>query len=306
MERALLALCALVLNAALAGPRHFYTGLKFAGLARLPAKALRDLERRLNREHRSPSQRAARGWLIGVVLLAASLLAGWILEGLLHRNLAFAELALLAFLLPVRPLWDCAAEIRKSLQSEQLTTAREALEGTVFRHHALLDEHGMARAAIELLAVGAAEKIISPLFWYLLLGLPGLFAAKTLSLFQETAAVSQEFGRAAHRLAAAIHYIPSRLMALLWLAAGLFLPTSPVREAAISIGNRLADDSPHRLALRVAAATLKISLGGPSSPYAAEWLGTGTAKAMPSDIRRALHAFAFLHVLVAVALGLLA
>ncbi len=41
-----------------------------------------------------------------------------------------------------------------------------------------LDAHGVARAAIESLAENFSDGVVAPVFWYLLLGLPGLFAYK--------------------------------------------------------------------------------------------------------------------------------
>ena len=48
----------------------------------------------------------------------------------------------------------------------------------VGRDPASLDAHGVARAAIESLAENFSDGVVAPVFWYLVLGLPGLFAYK--------------------------------------------------------------------------------------------------------------------------------
>ena len=59
-----------------------------------------------------------------------------------------------------------------------------------------LDAHGVARAAIESLAENFSDGVVAPVFWYLLLGLPGLFAYKMANTLDsmighQTAALSQ-------------------------------------------------------------------------------------------------------------------
>ena len=63
MERTLLALSALLLNMFFGGPRRFYAALGFARIARLPMLGIRDIERKLNREHRSLEALIMRGWV---------------------------------------------------------------------------------------------------------------------------------------------------------------------------------------------------------------------------------------------------
>ena len=55
---------------------------------------------------------------------------------------------------------------------------RDAVRHIVGRDPASLDAHGVARAAIESLAENFSDGVVAPAFWYLLLGLPGLFAYK--------------------------------------------------------------------------------------------------------------------------------
>ena len=53
------------------------------------------------------------------------------------------------------------------------SAGREAVRHIVGRDPASLDAHGVARAAIESLAENFSDGVVAPVFWYLVLGLPG-------------------------------------------------------------------------------------------------------------------------------------
>ena len=311
MERALFALCALLLNVTLGGPRQWYEAIGLSGLFQMPAGVLRNAERKLNREHRSLEDRQRRGVLLTALVLIGSLMVGWFVGWLSRHSLEAFELLILTVALPVRPTWDRVSQIRKSLYAGDIVTARYAFFGTAWRHHAVLDDYGMARAGIEMLAVHFSEKIIAPLFWYLLLGLPGLFVSKSIVLLQETLSppgsnrFTPGFGQAAQLVHYWLHFIPARLAAALWLAVAAVLPSRPWKDTASQIIAGIHNEAPQIVALLSAASVLNLTLGGPASIYANErWIGTGTPKPMPGDVKRALTLFALLNFLLAVLLGI--
>lgn len=296
MDHALLALCALLLNAVLGGPRRWYAALGATRLGQIPARFLRALERKLNRQHRSTQQREWRGMVLVMAAVPTSIAAGAVAKWMLE-TIPFAEVLLLAVLLPVRPTWDIASHLRKQLSAGNLAQSRNTLKDTQWRHYALLDEHGLARAGIEILAVCFLEKILSPVCWYLLFGLPGLLACKTVTLMQETysrpPATAADFGKAAIMVHGWMHWLPARIAFLFWFAARGFLPREtkfpPVRAL-------LREVNPQRLVLLAASSALGVSLGGPTSVYVQEWIGGGPVKALPQDITRALFAYILLNV----------
>lgn len=305
MDRTLLVLFALLLNAVAGGPRRFYARLGISGLAALPAQGLRLLERKLNRERRSPKDRELRGWFVLAAAAFVTLIAGVVGSWLFQADLRFIELLLAALLLPVRPVRDRAAEIRDALAAGDIEAARRSLSGTVWKHHARLDAHAVARAGIEITAVEFSEKIVAPALAYLLVGLPGLLLVACVGLARDTWSNAGEFGHGARQVHDILHYLPSRLAAALWLLAPVFFPTVRTRDAAIFVGNRLVDDAPRRLNLRVAAAVAKTSLGGPASPYAQQWFEAGPLKTLPADLRRAMAAYIFANVFLFVLIGIL-
>lgn len=304
MDRVLLVLCALLLNAALGGPKHWYAALGVARIGLLPARALRHFERKLNRDHRGTQEKEARGWILAAAAAAAGLVSGWLATLLLHDNLRFFELLLVAALLPVRPIWDRIAAVRAGLADDNLALARLNLAGTAWKHHGMLDAYGAARAAIETTSVEFSEKIVLPMLAYILLGLPGLFAARILTLTRDVAGAAPDFGKAARTAHGVLHYVPSRLSAAFWLLSPLFLPSGNIRETAARLLPGIIKDSPRLLNVRAASAVSKVSLGGPASPYAApNWTDTGTLKPLPVDLRRAQAAFVFLNVFLFVFIG---
>lgn len=309
MERALLILSALLLNAAFAGPRQWLQALGISRLSALPAQGLRSLERKLNRDHRSARERETRGTLLTVAVLLASLIAGVICGWLLKMDFRFAGLLILTLSLPVRPAWDIASLIRKHLKDGHIGAARHVLEGTAWRHHALMDEHALSRVAIETLAVSFSERIVAPALWYLALGLPGLFVSKAAWLLEETLVrpgnIDRSFSKTAQSLHYILHYIPSRLAALLWLAVAVFFPSIRLRDVLHPVMAGMAKEPPQVLSLTAAAAVMSLSLGGPGSLYANErWIGGGTARPTAVNIGRALYLFGLLHLLFFVLLGL--
>ena len=313
MDRAVLVLCALLLNLIFGGPKSLYTALGITRYTRMPADFLRDAERRLNRQHRSIEQRQWRGVVLVCMVVASALLLGWIGDALLEGNLHFMEIMLLAALLPARQAWDAAWRIYRGLKAGNIAQARTALEGTPWRHYMLLDEHGLARAGIEILAVHFSEKILAPSLWYLLFGLPGICVSRAAMLMIESLPLAPAgdknadgFRSAALGLHFVLHYLPARIAVFLWMVAALFPPSGDARAVAkILLAGRFSTAEPQALSMLAAANALSLSLGGPSSIYShQEWLGVGTAKAMPKHIRHALYLFALLHLFLFIGLGL--
>jgi adenosylcobinamide-phosphate synthase len=304
VDHALILLCALMLNAALAGPRRWLVALGISRLAGLPNGLMRGIERRLNREHRSAGERRMRGMLVvaGTMCVVAMLgvCGSWLCA---HFNMRFAEMAVVALALPVRPSWDEAAHILRHLKTGDVAKARLGLSATAWRHYALLDAPGLSRAAIEILAVHMSEKIIAPVLWYMLLGLPGLLMSKHEALLKP-GRVDNSFSKAADTLHNAAHYIPSRIAAVLALVASLFLSTGTWRRSALRLVRDMGSAGVTALPLLTSASILGLSLGGPTSHYTCgTWLGDGNPRPGTGDIRRALYLFGLQQLLLFVLIG---
>lgn len=78
-------------------------------------------------------------------------------------------------------------------------------------------------AALETLAENLSDGVIAPLFWYLLLGVPGMMAYKMVNTLDSMIGYHNDryllFGRVAARIDDVANYIPARLTAFLMVLA---------------------------------------------------------------------------------------
>ncbi len=112
------------------------------------------LDRRLNRDRRAAATRALRGAVVVLILAVAMAALGWGLADL-SRSIPFGwglELLLVVLLLAQRSLFDYVRAVGRALKRDGLAGGRAAVARIVGRDPEQLDEHGVARAAIESLA----------------------------------------------------------------------------------------------------------------------------------------------------------
>ena len=93
----------------------------------------------------------------------------------------------------------------------------------VGRDTSQLNANEIRIAALETLAENLSDGVIAPLFWYMLLGVPGMVAYKMVntldSMIGYRTARYREFGRWAARIDDIANYIPARLTAVLMIVA---------------------------------------------------------------------------------------
>jgi adenosylcobinamide-phosphate synthase len=267
-------------------------------------------ERRLNDAQAGEVARRLRGAALtaGVVLVAAVL--GWILaaalEGLPGAWLVEALLA--STLFAGRGLYDHAGAVARGLD-RGLSEGRAAVAHIVGRDPESLDAPGVARAAVESIAENFSDGVVAPVFWYALLGLPGLCAYKAVntldSMIGHRTARHRAFGQIAARLDDAANWLPARLAGGLVVLAAAVLPSASGRAA----WRTMRCDAPRHRSPNAGwqeaafAGALGFALAGPRR-YREEvvedpWMGAGRRDLGPADIRAALR-------LYVVAAGLLA
>lgn len=257
-------------------------------------------DRRLNREGRSFRNRMARGALVAFLLASAAYGIGYGLEWLL-RSVPYGwvgEAAVLIVMLAQRSLFEHVRAVVRALRSGRLDRAQSAVGRIVGRDVTVLDDHGVARAAIESLAENFSDAVVAPVFWYLLLGLPGVLAFKAIStmdsMIGHMTPRHQAFGRVAARLDTAANFIPARLSAVILALAASCVPRG---RPLAAFATAARDGHKHRSVNAgypeaAAAGALDLALGGPRR-YGGEvvddhWLGDGRAQATMTDVRRAL------------------
>ncbi len=219
-------------------------------------------------------------------------------------------------LIASRSLYTHVADVPETLESGGLESGREAVAHIVGRDTDALDEHGVARAAIESLAENASDGVAAPVFWFAVLGLPGLAAYKAIntadSMIGHRTLRHEAFGWASARVDDLVNLPASRLTALLFAAAALFLRASPLGAFGAGIRDAHKHRSPNAGWPEAAmAGALGLRLAGPRCYGGAAvedaFMGSGRFEATAGDIRRALHLarIAWLIMAVLIAVGAL-
>jgi adenosylcobinamide-phosphate synthase len=269
----------------------------------LAGRAIAFFDRKLNRETRSEVSRRERGIVTVVVLVGGAALLGLAVEWVCRGSLvgAMVEALLIAVLIAQRSLYEHVAAVAAALSTGGLDGGREAVRHIVGRDPMSLDVHGVARAALESLAENFSDGVVAPVFWYLLLGLPGLFAykmANTLdSMIGHRTPRYRAFGWAAARLDDVLNSVPAPLSGALLAIAAVFAKNGrPGHALTIMLRDGRKHHSPNAGWPESAmAGALGLALAGPrrypEGLVADPWLGDGSARAGVSDILRGLQLY---------------
>lgn len=151
---------------------------------------------------------------------------------------------------------------------EQSTDAgRKQLSRIVGRDTATLQPQQIRSAALETLAENLSDGVIAPLFWFALLGAPGMLTYKMINTLDSMIGYKNDryfyFGKFAARLDDVANYIPARITALLML-----LSANKLSKTDFVIKNGNKHSSPNSGYPEAAlAAILNCRFGGPNSYF---------------------------------------
>jgi adenosylcobinamide-phosphate synthase len=159
-----------------------------------------------------------------LLLLTLSVWVAWILHVfLLYSFLALGDL--------VHHVW----RVERALTGKDLTAARSAVAQLVDRDTERMDAAACRRTAIESLSENLTDGFISALFWYALLGIPGLVLFKVVSTMDSMVGFKTpkylRFGWCGARLDDVMNYLPARLTWLLIVPIAAVLPNCSARKA---------------------------------------------------------------------------
>lgn len=198
--------------------------------------------------------------------------------------------------LAVRDLKVEALRVQTALETEGLEAARKAVSRIVGRDTAALDEKGVARAAVETVAENFSDGVIAPLVYMLLGGAPLALCYKAINTMDSMVGYKNarylHFGRVPARLDDAANYLPSRLAALLLIAAAKLTGEDAVSAWRIWRRDRRKHASPNSAQCEAAmAGALGLRLCGPASYFGVKhdkpWIGDRRREIVPGDISRA-------------------
>ena len=264
-------------------------------------KAISALEKRL----RACLPKTPQGELLGGAIVAFCLPVGtFLLTSLVCLGAArispWLGLAVQMFwcaqALAARGLAQESTNVYKELVKPDLPAARKAVSRIVGRDTAALTAEGVTKAAVETVAENASDGVIAPLFYMLLGGAPLALTYKAINTMDSMLGYKNEkylyFGRAAAKLDDVANYIPSRIAALLWVAAAAFTGNDAKGAWRIWRRDRRNHASPNSAQTESACAgALGVQLAGPAyyfgEYYPKPTIGDALRPIEPQDILRA-------------------
>jgi adenosylcobinamide-phosphate synthase len=177
-------------------------------------------ERRLNKG----THRKLKGALITIVYIIGVFVAAWFLRtqlSIMHYALSIVfDVVVIFYCLAgttlIREVRQVFLAVDRSLEEGRRQVAR-----IVGRDTSALSAQEVRTAALETLAENLSDGVIAPLFWYMLLGVPGMMAYKMVNTLDSMIGYKtdryRDFGCWAAHIDDIANYIPARLTALLMI-----------------------------------------------------------------------------------------
>lgn len=209
-------LLALLLDRLLGEPKRFHPLVGFGAIAA-------NIEKRFNLSRKSRFA-GVLAWLWAIL--------PWVAVATVIQQLAetgpFVEILLSGIVLYLAIGWQSllqhALAIANPLANNDLNGARNAVSMIVSRDTSELDETAVASAATESVLENGADAIFSAIFWFCLLGIPGVVLYRLSNTLDAMWGYKNDrflqFGWAAARIDDVLNYIPARFTALSYALVG--------------------------------------------------------------------------------------
>ncbi len=262
----------------------------------------------------TPEGRRRAGMILAAVLPAGTFFIALLIikiAGFIHPSLGYTAAGIWCWqALAMCCLKKESENVRRKLVSGTLAEARKAVGRIVGRDTGELSDAGVTRAAVETVAENFSDGEIAPLFYMLIGGAPLALAYKAVNTMDSMVGYKNEdyidFGRAAAKLDDAANFLPSRLAAILLIAAAPLVGLDGKNAFRIWRCDRRKHASPNSAQTEAAmAGALHVQLAGPASYFGERvekpYIGDPDRPIEPEDIRRAnrlMYAAGFLGILV--------
>jgi len=189
------------------------------------------LEKKLLHQNFSPKFKIVSGILLVFLVLATTYgLVAWIMNLLstIHPWAPFIGGAfLLSFTISPNSLAKAGHEIYNYLQTGDLVQARYKVGWIVGRDTDQLDVAEVTRGTVETIAENIVDGIISPLFYFVIGGVPLAFLYRAVNTLDSMVGYKndkyQDFGMFAARVDDVFNYIPARITGILLVIAVMLL-----------------------------------------------------------------------------------
>ena len=176
------------------------------------------------------------GYIGGVLLLIAiSALSltcyflGWILFSNLHPSMLYLwQLYCLWSLIALGDLIKHSKKVAQAAEQNDLPTAKKSVRILVGRNTDKMKIEDCCRATIESISENLTDGVLSPIFYYILFGFPGIIFFKVVSTMDSMVGYKNEkylkFGWCGARMDDFLNYIPARMT---WIVLSLVAMIHP-------------------------------------------------------------------------------
>lgn len=235
----------------------------------------------LERNFNSENPQKARN--MGIISMTYLLFITFIISfAIAHYGGFIGQVIGIASLLSGRSLYQRINEVYHELQNGNVETAHTKLANIANSNSGSSTETEICASAIESLATGFGDSVVAPIFWAMLLGLPGIACYKAINtahILTDTATPRYKyFGQAASILNAAANFIPAHLSLLIIYIAGF----QTLNNMGKVVADARKDTSSYSKLAMARALGINLNING---------LGSEAREATIHDIERALNLF---------------
>lgn len=141
-----------------------------------------------------------------------------------------------------------ALRVKKHLKGNNLSGAQTEMGALVSRNTEDLTEPLIVAATVESVAENISDSIVAPLFWFLILGVPGAIAYRVVNTFDSMIGYRGEYeylGKFSARLDDVLNFIPARLTGLMIVMATFFSRKNTSAAWRVMVRDHSKTESPN-------------------------------------------------------------
>ncbi|MBM3132198.1 MAG: cobalamin biosynthesis protein [Chloroflexi bacterium] len=203
--------------------------------------------------------------IIGVGTVTAG---GYFLMDYLHEMNRIACIIVGAVLLKsvfaITGLRRSAIRVKREIESRDIKGARSQMPALVSRDTETLSEPLLIAATTESVAENTSDSFVAPLFYYLILGVPGAIAYRMANTFDSMVGYHGKYeylGKFAARLDDVLNFIPARITGLAMVVAAFLGKRNAANAWRVMLRDRGKTESPNAgWPMSAAAGALEVEL----------------------------------------------
>lgn len=244
-------------------------------------------------------ERTAGIWLTVIVCTVTAIVTGAVTfvaySAVSYKLFIVTESLMCYFVIAANSLKKESMKVGICLKNSDMLGARESVSMIVGRDTQFLDEEGVIKATVETVAENTSDGVIAPLFYTVLGGGCLAFVYKAINTMDSMVGYKNEkyvnFGWAAAKLDDVVNFIPSRISAVLMIAATFVSGLDWKNAIRIFKRDRFNHTSPNSAQTEsVCAGALDVRLAGDAyyfgKLYKKPFIGDSVRELRTEDISR--------------------